>query len=183
MLARNRHEPIECSASPVFRYYPSPSDARSPSDGERGWVRVSTQPPAARVCAEHEREAAGDFHAAGNLVPVRGNQQRDARRNEHRADDGNDGEKFVAAVLFQVEVGDDFIRCSPVMRPASWSFWMSPYFMIFPGLMVFVPNGQGINPPISRRFSKCREARPPPAIRHSTAGQRPPTPDRATLCP
>ena len=67
------------------------------------------QPPAARVKAEHEHEAGGDFHAARDFVPVRGNEQDDARRDEHRADDGDDGEKFAAAVFLELEVLDDFL--------------------------------------------------------------------------
>ena len=59
--------------------------------------------------AEHEQKSGGDFHAARDFVPVRGNQQRDSRRDEHRADDGDDGEEFAAAVLLELEVLDDFL--------------------------------------------------------------------------
>jgi len=40
---------------------------------------------------------------------VRGNQQRDSRRDEHGADDGDDGEEFAAAVLLELEVFDYFL--------------------------------------------------------------------------
>ena len=72
------------------------------------FARRLTQPPAARMKAEHEQKSGADFHAARNLVPVRGNQQRDSRRDEHGADDGDDGEEFVAAILLELEVFDDF---------------------------------------------------------------------------
>ncbi len=58
---------------------------------------------------EHEQESGGNFDTAGNLVPVRGNQQRDSRRNEHGADDGDNGEEFIAAVLLELKVPDDFL--------------------------------------------------------------------------
>ena len=93
MLARNRHEPIEVqrlAGLPVFALH-------------------LAQPPAARVKAEHEQKSGGDFHAARNVIPVRGNQQRDSRRDEHGADDGDDGKKFVTAVLLELEVFDDFL--------------------------------------------------------------------------
>ena len=67
----------------------------------------SHQPP--RVEAEHEQESGGDFHAARNLVPMRGNQQRDSRRDEHGTDDGDDGEEVAATVFFELEVFDDFL--------------------------------------------------------------------------
>ena len=59
--------------------------------------------------AKHEQKSGGDFHAARNLVPVRGNQQRDSRRDEHGADEGDDGEEFAAAVLLELEVFDNFL--------------------------------------------------------------------------
>ena len=58
---------------------------------------------------EHEQKPGGDFHAARNFIPVRGDQQCDARRDEHGANDGNDGEKFAAAVLLELEMSDDFL--------------------------------------------------------------------------
>ena len=67
------------------------------------------QPPATRVEAEHKREAAGDFHAARDFIPMRGNQQNDSRRDQHRADDGDDGEELIAAVFLELELLDDFL--------------------------------------------------------------------------
>ena len=67
------------------------------------------QPPAAGVEAEHEQKSSGDFHAARDVVPMRGNQQRDSRRDKHGADAGDDGEEFATAVLFKLKVFDDFL--------------------------------------------------------------------------
>ena len=39
---------------------------------------------------------------------MRGNKQGDSRRDEHRANDGDNGEEFAAAVFLQLEVRDDF---------------------------------------------------------------------------
>ena len=65
------------------------------------------QPPTAAVRAQQEQNARGDFHAARNFVPVRGDEQDDSRRDEHRADNGNDGEEFVPAILLEMEAADD----------------------------------------------------------------------------
>jgi len=87
---------------PVFALHFAPV-LRSRATAEGG------QPPATRVEAEHEHETGGNFHAARDVVPVRSNQQRDSRRDEHGADDGDDGEEIAAAVLLELEVFDDFL--------------------------------------------------------------------------
>ena len=47
-----------------------------------------------RVRSDHQQQPSRDLNAAGNIVPVSGNQQDDAAANERRANDRNDRQEL-----------------------------------------------------------------------------------------
>ena len=76
---------------------------------------------------------------------MRGNQQRDARRDEHRADDGNDGEEIAAAVLLELEMPDDFLPLLIGDESSVMEFLNVGVFHFFSGLYGrFEPDGLSV---------------------------------------
>ena len=99
------------------------------------------QPPAAGVKAEHEQKSGGNFYAARNFIPMRRDEQRYACRNEHRADDGNDGKKIAATVFLELETLDDFLPLLIGDEPGFVYFLNIAVLHVFSGLRCcFEPN-------------------------------------------